>query len=66
MANDRSRYLVEFEVLDDQATAAHRLRRMLKHALRTCGLRCIRATEVNAPNPDPDPPEPERTLSGSA
>jgi hypothetical protein len=48
METTRPVFRVEFEALASDVPAHVRLRRLLKFALRGCGLRCVRAEEGGA------------------
>lgn len=55
----RPRFRFVFEALDhpDGLPVDHRLRALLKHALRSLRLRCVEAVEVKTPDPEDDVPD---------
>jgi hypothetical protein len=51
--SDRPQYVITLTPTGAGPPPIHRLRHLLKIALRTCGLRCIRHEEVAPPASDP-------------
>ena len=49
--SDRLTYILTLTPLPDDVPPIYRMRRLLKHALRSCGMRCTDIKEVPADGP---------------